>query len=173
MPSVADVTCPVRMPPPLAAVPLAAVPRRRQHRRMLHLMKLAVGVRDPAHLAALQAARARTAPPLRHVTRNRPRRAAEVLDGGSLYWVIGGMLAVRQAIRDIIEEAAADGIARTALVLDPALVALAGRPMQPFQGWRYLRPEAAPPDLAAAAAATGVEALPAALRADLRALGLL
>lgn len=140
---------------------------------MLHLMKLAVGVRDPAHLAALQEGRARTAPPLRHVTRNRPRRAAEVLDGGSLYWVIGGMLVVRQLIRDITAEDGADGVARTALVLDPVLVPVAGRPMQPFQGWRYLRPEAAPPDLATAPAAAGADALPAALRADLRALGLL
>lgn len=140
---------------------------------MLHLMKLAVGVRDPAHLAALQEGRARTAPPLRHVTRNRPRRAAEVLDGGSLYWVIGGMMVIRQRIREIRAEDGADGVARAALVLDPVLVAVEGRAMKPFQGWRYLRPDAAPPDIGAAPAAAGAEALPAALRADLRALGLL
>lgn len=140
---------------------------------MLHLMKLAVGVRDPAHLAALQEGRARTAPPLRHVTRNRPRRAAEVLDGGSLYWVIGGMMVIRQRIREIRAEDGADGVARAALVLDPLLVAVEGRAMKPFQGWRYLRPDAAPPDIGAAPAAAGAEALPAALRADLRALGLL
>ena len=140
---------------------------------MLHLMKLAVGVRDPAHLAALQEGRARTAPPLRHVTRNRPRRAAEVLDGGSLYWVIGGMMVIRQRIREIRAEDGADGVARAALVLDPLMVAVEGRAMKPFHGWRYPRPDAAPPDIGAAPAAAGAEALPAALRADLRALGLL
>ena len=140
---------------------------------MLHLMKLAVGVRDPDHLAALQAERARTAPPLRHLTRNHPRRAAEVVDGGSLYWVIGGSLLVRQRILDIRAAADQDGPARTALVLDPALVALVGRPTRPFQGWRYLRAEDAPADLHTDPAAPDATALPAALQRQLRALGLL
>lgn len=140
---------------------------------MLHLMKLAVGVRDIAHLQDLQAERARTAPPLRHFTRNHPRRAAEVLDGGSIYWAVGGALIVRQRILDITEAEEADGRARTALHLDPILVPLAGRPVKPFQGWRYLAPEAAPPDLAGAKAARGVAALPAALRRELETLGLL
>jgi len=136
-------------------------------------MKLAVGVRDLDHLRDLQAERARSTPPLRHLTRNQPRRAAEVLDGGSIYWAIGGALVVRQRILDILPAPAADGTPRAALVLDPALVPVAGRPVKPFQGWRYLAPEAAPPDLAAGRAAEGAEALPAALRRELQALGLL
>ncbi len=140
---------------------------------MLHLMKLAVGVRDAAHLAELQAERARTAPPLRHLTRNHQRRAAEVIAGGSIYWVIGGTMLVRQRILDIAPATAADGSARAALVLDPAIVALVGRPTKPFQGWRYLSPEAAPADLRAAGKVAGAEALPEALRQALRALGLL
>jgi hypothetical protein len=139
---------------------------------MLHIAKLAVGIRDVAHIRAVQAERMRTDPPLRHLTRNHPRRAAEVLDGGSLYWVIGGSMLVRQRLLDIRDEETADGGTLAALVLDPALVLLTGKPTRPFQGWRYLDPAAAPPDLSTAAAG-GVEALPEAMRRDLRELGLL
>ena len=140
---------------------------------MLHLMKLAVGVRDIVHLQELQNARARTAPPLRHLTRHRPRRAKEVLEGGSIYWVIGGAMLVRQRLLDIVPATDSDGTAHAALLLDPALVAVAPRATRPFQGWRYLPAEAAPADLADTAAAAGAEALPAALRRELQALGLL
>ncbi len=116
---------------------------------MLHLMKLAVGVRDPAHLHDLQALRVVEDPPLMHRTRLMPRRAAEVAAGGSLYWVIAGSMLVRQRVLDIVPDAKVDGSACAAILLDPALVAVAGRPVRPFQGWRYLAPEAAPPDLAA------------------------
>lgn len=140
---------------------------------MLHVTKLAVGVRDTGHLGELQAERLRQHPPLRHRTRNFPRRRAEVIDGGSMYWVIGGTMLVRQRILDIIEDRRDDLSACTSFVLDPALVMLAGRPTRPFQGWRYLDPGAAPPDMAGLGAVAGLEGLPAALRQELRALCLL
>jgi hypothetical protein len=140
---------------------------------MLHVMKLAVGVRDVGHLRALHQARAEATPPLRHFTRNAPRRAGEIVDGGSLYWVIGGMLLVRQPILRIAPDRWDDGSACTAFWLDPALVALVPRPVKPFQGWRYLAPEAAPADLTSRADAEGEEALPPALRQALQALCLL
>ncbi len=140
---------------------------------MLHVMKLAVGVRDVGHLRALQQARAEATPPLRHFTRNAPRRADEILDGGSLYWVIGGTLLVRQRILRIAPDQWDDGSACTAFWLDPALVALVPRAVKPFQGWRYLAPQAAPDDLASRPNAVGEEALPAALREALQALCLL
>ena len=61
---------------------------------MLHLTKLAVGVRDADHLRELQAVRMRDHPPLRHRTRNFPRRRLEVIDGGSMYWVIAALVVV-------------------------------------------------------------------------------
>ena len=144
---------------------------------MLHLMKLAVGVRDIDHLRSLQAERAARMPPLRHRTRNFPRRAAEVTDGGSIYWVVAGFMAVRQPVLDVIEDHWDDGSACAALILDPGLVPLAGRPVKPFQGWRYLAAGDAPPDLAAlrpgADEAIGVAALPPALRRELQVLCLL
>jgi hypothetical protein len=140
---------------------------------MLHLTKLAVGVRDIAHLRTVQAERAVQMPPLRHRTRNFPRRARDVLDGGSIYWVVAGATLVRQRILDIIEDRWDDGAACAGLILDPELVPLIGRATKPFQGWRYLAPEAAPPDLAGLPAAAGEAALPPPLRAALRELGLL
>ena len=138
---------------------------------MLHLMKLAVGATDVAGLRAWQAARARDEPPLRHRTRNMPRRAAEVVDGGSLYWVVAGAVVVRQRVLDVIEDRWGDGSACAGIVLDPTLVPLAGRLVRPFQGWRYLEAADAPVDLAKADAVS--DALPEGLRRELRALCLL
>ncbi len=140
---------------------------------MLHLTKLAVGIRDIDHLGQVQAERQRDRPPLRHFTRNFPRRAAEVLDGGSLYWVIAGTMLVRQRILDITEDHWDDGTKCAALVLDPLLVPLVGRITKPFQGWRYLAAADAPGDLLAVGMARGEQDLPPGLRRDLRALGLL
>ena len=140
---------------------------------MLHLIKLSVGPKDVAALSAIQARRAQTDPPLRHQTRMFPRRAAEILDGGSIYWVVAGFLQVRQRILDIREERWEDGTSCAGLVLDPVLVPVVARQQKPFQGWRYLAPEAAPPDIRPGAEARGLEALPSRLRRELRDLGLL
>jgi hypothetical protein len=140
---------------------------------MLHIMKLAVGIRDIAHLREVQAARAKEMPPLRHRTRNFPRRADELADGGSMYWVIAGALLVRQRVLDVIADQWDDGSACAGILLHKKLVPVAGRVTKPFQGWRYLEPEAAPPDLVAGVRGKGEEALPPAMQRELRALGLL
>ena len=153
------------MPPALPAPQIPPVP---------HLIKLSVGPRDVEHLRALQARRMEADPPLRHQTRMVPKRAAEILSfGGSIYWVVAGFVRVRQRILDIREERWDDGTACAGLVLDPELVPVEARPMKPFQGWRYLQPEAAPPDIRPGAEARGLDALPAKMRRELRDLGLL
>lgn len=148
-------------------------PRWNESPVMLHLIKLAVGVRDIDHLRALQAERLRLLGHLRHRTRSTPRRREEVLDGGSIHWVIGGSLLARQRILDIVDDTQEDGSACTALILDPTLVPLVGRPTRPFQGWRYLAPEDAPPDLPDLGAILGIDSLPPMLRQELRALCLI
>ncbi len=140
---------------------------------LLHLIKLAVGVRDVGHLAAIQAERAKTEPPLRHRTRNTPKRAAELLDGGSIYWVINRAVLVRQRILGIQRDVWDDGSACAGLVLDPALVRVAARAMKPFQGWRYLSAADAPPDLGAPGHAGGIDDLPHEMRLALTHLALL
>ena len=129
---------------------------------MIHLMKLCVGVRDVATLQAR--------PPRLHVTRSAPRRTADVIAGGSLYWVVSGVMAVRQRVLDITEEHGPDGVRCAGLVLDPALVPVEGRRVRAFQGWRYLDPDDAPVDVGDAPM---LGELPAALRMQLRALCLL
>jgi hypothetical protein len=138
---------------------------------MVHLLKLAVGVRDIAHLRQVQAMRMSVRPPLRHQTRNAPRRAAEIINGGSIYWVIAGTLLARQRVLDIVDDQWDDDSRCTGLVLDPALIQVEGRPVKAFQGWRYLEPGDAPPDLAARDLAPG--AMPPALRNELRSLCLI
>jgi hypothetical protein len=145
---------------------------------VLHLIKLSVGPKDVAALATIQAERLRTDPPLRAWTRMFPKRIDEIADGGSIYWVVAGFVRVRQRVLGLREEAWDDGTPCAALLLDPTLVPVEARPMKPFQGWRYLKPEEAPADVAQGrqagrAAPRGLESLPPGLRRDLAELCLI
>ena len=144
----------------------------------LHIIKLAVGcesVKDLRHRVAERAreAKARGQPNRHvHVTRMAPKRDADVLDGGSIYWVIRGEIAAREKIVAIEPFRDAAGINRCRLVMQPKVIPVSPRPMRPFQGWRYFRPDDAPPDLGKSAAA-GLAAMPEPMRRELRELGLL
>lgn len=140
---------------------------------MLHMLKLSVGVKEVAQLRAIQALRAIAEPPLRHQTRMMPKRRDEILAGGSIFWVISGFVQVRQRLLDIIDDRWDDGTPCAGLVLDPELVPVEARPVKAFQGWRYLEPGAAPPDVAAMAVAEGAEAMPPAMLRELRSLCLI
>ena len=136
----------------------------------LHLVKLSVGATCLEDLRRWQSHWGAVHPPLRHTTRNFPRRAAELLEGGSIYWVINRIVTVRQALVDIVEGAREDGSKGCDLMLDPVLVPVRGVFMKPFQGWRYLRGEDAPADDGDGLAGA---ALPDEVRRDLARLGLL
>ncbi len=142
----------------------------------LHLIKLAVGVRDTAHLAEIQSCLVKESldrggdGKLVHYTRNFPRRAAEVLDGGALFRVIRGLVQVRQRILAIERGIRRDGTPACALVLDTHFVRTRPKAMRPFQGWRYLDAKDAPPDLGQGSV---VEDMPLELAAELEELGLL
>ena len=115
----------------------------------VNLVKLSVGSESIADLAAWQATkRAQTDDGLpRHVTRMWPKRGDEILGGGSIYWVIKGVILCRQPILRLDEYLSADGIARCAIVCKPGLIRVEATPKRPFQGWRYLTPADAPRDL--------------------------
>jgi len=140
---------------------------------MLHMLKLSVGVKEVAQLRAIQALRAAADPPLRHQTRMMPKRRDEILDGGSIFWVIGGFVQLRQRLLDIIEDRWDDGTPCAGLVLDPVLVAVEARPVKAFQGWRHLDAASAPPDVASLRQAAGAQAMPEAMLRELRALCLM
>lgn len=82
-----------------------------------------------------------------HTTRMIPKRRDELLDGGSLYWVIKGSVQARQKLIDVRPFKDDEGTRRCHLVLDPALVETRPQPRRAFQGWRYLTPVDAPDDL--------------------------
>ena len=142
----------------------------------LHLIKLCVGadsVEDLeawiAHRIDLQRAVGQE-PHHVHVTRMQPKRADELLSGGSLYWVIKGNVQARQKLIGIEPFTDNEGIGRCRLVLDPELVHTRWQPKRPFQGWRYLKDEDKPADLGDD---EGIEDLPPDLRGELASLGLL
>ena len=108
----------------------------------LHMIKLCVGVSDVEWLER----RARGGKPLIVHTRMTPKRAAEIEDGGSLYWVIKGTVACRQPILDI--RTLGEGkTSRCEITLEPRVIRTAPLGRRPFQGWRYLEPKDAPVDL--------------------------
>ncbi len=135
----------------------------------VHLKKLSVGSQSLENLRVWQELRLSETGRLIHVTRNRPRRAEEILDGGSIYWIIKGVMSARQNIIDLAEVQRADGRVSCGLVLSPNLVATVPTKMRIFQGWRYLETEDAPADLTDPVD----ESMPPALVAELRDLGVL
>jgi hypothetical protein len=143
----------------------------------LHLIKLCVGcdsVRDLEDWIKLKLKDKRKRgekPEHIHRTRMVPKRADELTDGGSLYWVIRGEIACRQRLRAVRPFRDKDGVGRCALVLDPKVVLIEPRPYRAFQGWRYLPAADAPRDLDKAA--PGAVSMPEKLRRELRELGLM
>ncbi|SRR5271170_1894770 len=141
----------------------------------VHIIKLFVGLDTLPDLAAWQTQRLEDmkrnnrTPELVHVTRNTPRRADEVLDGGSLYWVIKGWISARQKLLEL-RPMMRDGAAHCGLVYHTDLITVQPRPRRAFQGWRYFDPKDAPPDIGKWSAVTD---LPDGLRRELTFLGLL
>ncbi|MBP6014125.1 MAG: DUF1489 domain-containing protein [Alphaproteobacteria bacterium] len=140
----------------------------------LHLIKLCVGVDSIEDLREWQTERLAQLkkrgqkPELKHTTRMVPKRREEILDGGSLYWVIKGTLAIRQRLLDIRPFVDKEGVSRCHLVYDKEIVLVQPRPRRAFQGWRYLTAKDAPPDMGKSA-----RDLPDKLRRELSELGLL
>lgn len=143
----------------------------------VHLIKLAVGIDSFAQLQErqrqrLEAAEAEGAEAiLRHLTRSTPRRAEDVLDGGSIYWVIKRAIRARQRIAGIDSAVNQRGQPRCALILDPELVPVRAQPFRPFQGWRYLEPSDAPADVIGGTDESAE--MPSEMAEELRDLGLL
>ena len=111
----------------------------------VHLIKVCVGITSVEQLRKAQERRL-IAGPICHVTKQRPQREAELMDGGSLYWIIKGDLAVRQRIVELERLYDHEG-EKCGLVLDSELVETELFKRPPHQGWRYLEAEDAPRDL--------------------------
>jgi hypothetical protein len=141
--------------------------------KTVNLIKLSVGTESVEGLADWHATkRAQTAGGLpRHVTRMWPKRETEILNGGSIFWVIKGEVLCRQKVLRLDEVFGSDGIRRCAIVLEPELTRVAPALRRPFQGWRYLEMADAPPDLRKGQ--EGDAALPSELNRALAEIGVL
>jgi hypothetical protein len=143
----------------------------------LHLIKLCVGcdsVKDLQDwIRQKQKERRKRGQAREHLHRTRmvPKRADELTEGGSLYWVIRGQVMCRQRLLDVRPFVDREGVGRCYLALDPKLVLVEPRPYRAFQGWRYLAHADAPRDLDRAA--PGARDMPETMRRELRDLGLL
>ena len=119
----------------------------------LNLIKLCVGIESAEQLQDLMVVRKASQEASgavyepKHTTRMIPKRKAELLDGGSLYWVIKGQVRARQRFVDIRPFIDAEGISRCDLILSPSLIFTQWQPRRAFQGWRYLKVQDTPGDL--------------------------
>lgn len=140
---------------------------------LIHLIKLSVGSDGVDEIEDWQKNRSkqRINGQYFHLTRMWPKREADLLNGGSIYWVVKGLVQARQRVLALEEVIGDDGIRRCAIVLDPDLIRTTTAPKRPFQGWRYLKPEDAPVDLGTARANDDV--LPPELAGALADIGVL
>ncbi|KIN60051.1 DUF1489 domain containing protein [Sulfitobacter noctilucae] len=117
--------------------------------KYVNLVKLSVGTDSIEDLQHWQKHRSRQVADglYYHITRMWPKREAEVLNGGSIYWVIKGEIQARQKVLRFDEKIGKDGIRRCGFVLDPEIIRVTPSLKRPFQGWRYLDPTDAPMDL--------------------------
>ncbi len=146
---------------------------------MIHLIKLSVGtesIEDLAHWQTERLAQSTAAgekkPQLFHRTGQRPKRDADLLDGGSIYWVIKGVIQARQKLVGFGEGVRPDGRPCCHILLARELIPVRPTKRRAFQGWRYLEADDAPPDLGARSS-TDLAAMPPQMRKELAELGLL
>ncbi len=141
----------------------------------VHLIKLSVGSDSLADLVSWQKQRLADMkkkgmkPELVHVTRHMPKRADDVLDGGSIYWVVKGRIVARQKLLEL-RALDKDGVPHCGLVYDKKVVPVEWQPRRAFQGWRYLDPKDAPADRDPR---QDDDDMPEEMRQELKAIGLL
>jgi len=140
----------------------------------LHLQKLSVGTESISTLQDWQnnyASRRKKrglSPYHEHVTRMFPKQVEKLLDGGSIYWVIKGLIQCRNELVALEETKTRDGRKACSILMHPTLIPVVPTPKRPFQGWRYLKAEDAPAELDEIG---GANDLPPELRAKLASLG--
>jgi hypothetical protein len=138
----------------------------------LHLLKMAVGASNVDELRRFRAQRFAERGESWVYTRNHPRRAEEILNGGSLYWVVKGQIRARHRVIGFRSQRDDNGRAYCLILTDPEFVVTLPRAFRPFQGWRYLPPADAPRDVPAAPGGD-FAAMPEQMLAELRELGLI
>ncbi len=134
---------------------------------VLNMIKLCVGCDTVDELIAWRRAMSKPGEPWILRTRQTPKRAAELLEGGSLFRVYKGIILSRQTILAVNTHGTGPA-RRCEITLDECLVLTLPTPRRAFQGWRYLTANDAPLDLGEFGA---VDVVPAELARRLREVG--
>lgn len=117
----------------------------------LHILKVAAGIGSLEHLRDVVQRYAYQDPelgPIMHMSsRNRPKRADEIVEGGSMFWIIKRTVVARAPIIAIREEERFDGKTGCQFCIRPEIFATVPQPKRGFQGWRYYKDEDTPDDL--------------------------
>ncbi len=144
---------------------------------MVNLLRTAAGLKDLQELQALQAHfKTRVCKGFGDVvvltTRNTPKRADELMDGGSVYWIVKNIIQARQTILDIETIKDADGQKYCQILLEPKIMRVMPVAQRAVQGWRYLEASKSPQDLGILHVSND-ETPPENMAQDLKAMGLL
>ena len=139
----------------------------------VHILKLCVGIDSIDHLIEIRKGREHLLPdgtPYNyHITRSRPKRGPEILDGGSLYWIIKGFIQVRQRIIGLDRIETETGV-KCKIIMDTNIIRTESQPRRPHQGWRYLETADVPKDILLGAKGDN---MPQGLSKQLRKMGLI
>mgnify|MGYP001413087900 CR=1 FL=1 len=114
---------------------------------MINLKKLAVGINSLEELKDFQILKLKKNNEIFLKTKNTPKRKPEILDGGSLYWIIKNRFAIRQLVIDIRENISYEGKKYCLIILDRKIIQVEKISQRPFQGWRYLKLNNSPKDI--------------------------
>ena len=142
----------------------------------VHLLRMAVQVESIAHLKQIQADRlhkqlAQGEAGLYTYSRNIPKRADDLIDGGSIFWVIKRYIRVRQRILGIERHTNEEGRPYCAFQIEAEPIKVVPRRQKAFQGWRYLKPEDVPSDIGVSR--SQATDMPTEMANELRELGLI
>ena len=118
----------------------------------VNIVKLAVGVQSVEELVLIQKrflnqAGVHTSKGFYHSTKLMPKKHEAIVESGSLYWVIKGVICARQKIVEIIKQEDTDGVKRCRIYLDNSIIKTTPIRKRPFQGWRYLKRNRTPSDI--------------------------
>ena len=144
----------------------------------INIVKLAVGVQSVEELALIQRRflnqpSAQTSKGFYHSTKLMPKKHEAIVESGSLYWVIKGVICARQKIVEIIKQEEPDGIKRCRIYLEDSIIKTTPIRKRPFQGWRYLKKNKTPADIIDPITGTFDDDIPLDVQQQLLEVGLL
>ena len=144
----------------------------------VNIVKLAVGVQSVEELVLIQKRFLNqpgtlTSKGFYHSTKLMPKKHEAIVESGSLYWVIKGVICARQKIVEIIKQEDRNGVKRCRIYLDNSIRKTTPIRKRPFQGWRYLKKNRTPADIVDPVTATFDDDIPLDIQQQLLEVGII